>query len=604
MATDGEKLTKIIKDYGTPAAKAAISRAPSGGGSSKPATYAPGSLETMTAAQAAAAGKTTEYNALVNQYLAPHDITYNGSSPATVTSTGKAYIPNIANLGGTAPVYTPPPQPTVTGTGLLNGLQSATNVPTGWDAVTYANFKKANPNSEPTSEDTSRMLGASTAPDTYDQFLKNMGIPEAPAPERVDRQQIMKEAGVNDIQKRVNDLSAQIGMEQAKTQANLLSARDSAATEGGTEAIFGGRQAQIERESAIRLLPLTALYQAELGNLNTAKEMVNTFVQDEQNYQDRLYQWKSDLRSEALQYADTQQKRQYELQDRADANARDDANNLLDVKGKMFTAALENGQGALAQSIWKSTTIDEVYEKSAGIKTPEKVGDLTYKELNGQLYVLDNQGNVVRTIGDRTMTADEKAAAKVADQVTTQIPALESKVTQIDGLLESSYLIDAVGPNALSRLAPLSTFTAGKQNFIAEVEQLTSKETLDTLLALKAAGGTLGAISEKELGILQGSATTLNNLAVKQILDKDGKVIGQGRNGTGKVVGYEMSEADFKTQLNKIRTSTNNILTAARSQVKSGATTSGNNFTVESPLITTPGQGLTGGGFEYNYIQQ
>lgn len=50
------------------------------------------------------------------------------------------------------------------------------SVPTGWDATTYANFKAANPNLEPTPEDTLRMqlTGAGATPDQINSYISGL----------------------------------------------------------------------------------------------------------------------------------------------------------------------------------------------------------------------------------------------------------------------------------------------------------------------------------------------------------------------------------------------------------------------------------------------
>jgi hypothetical protein len=115
-------------------------------------------------------------------------------------------------------------------------------------------------------------------------------------------------------------------------------------------------------------------------------------------------------------------------------------------------------------------------------------------------------------------------------------------LTLVNGLITKVGDANAVGPNALSRMNLSNWFTGEKGDFIAGVQQLTSQETLNQLLTLKKAGGTLGALSEKELQTLQSSATKINSWAIK---DKDGNV-----------KGYNTTEASFKTELERIQTLT------------------------------------------------
>ncbi len=129
--------------------------------------------------------------------------------------------------------------------------------------------------------------------------------------------------------------------------------------------------------------------------------------------------------------------------------------------------------------------------------------------------------------------------------------ALQDKITAIDGLIKSKGLNGVVGPNKLARFDPLAfnAFTGVQGDFIAGVSQLTNKETLDSLLALKKAGGTLGALSEGEGKLLANAATKINSWAQK---DKDGNV-----------TGYKTSEASFKKELETIKTLSDRALKEA-----------------------------------------
>ena len=119
---------------------------------------------------------------------------------------------------------------------------------------------------------------------------------------------------------------------------------------------------------------------------------------------------------------------------------------------------------------------------------------------------------------------------------------LHDKLTVIDGVLSNKGgLRGVVGPNKLARsgLFNFSTFTGSEGDFIAGVNQLTNQETLTTLLDLKKAGGTLGALSEGEGRLLREAATKINSWAKK---DKDGNVYG-----------YRTSEKSFEEELKTLR---------------------------------------------------
>lgn len=156
----------------------------------------------------------------------------------------------------------------------------------------------------------------------------------------------------------------------------------------------------------------------------------------------------------------------------------------------------------------------------------------------------------------------EAKTAAAQQQKEASLPVLDNKITIIDGLLANKNGLSAmVGPNAYSRLANPYTalISSEKQDFIAGVNQLISQSTLDALLALKAQGGTLGALSEKEGAMLKEAASKIGTWAII----KDGQT-----------VGYDTSEKSFVDELNTIKASTQRIKDAINASKGTQATLS------------------------------
>lgn len=130
----------------------------------------------------------------------------------------------------------------------------------------------------------------------------------------------------------------------------------------------------------------------------------------------------------------------------------------------------------------------------------------------------------------------QQDAQRMARETVTTV---QDKIDDISNLLTHSGMKGTVGAYGIARWTPLSPDKADKQAFIGKVQQLISRETLDTLINLKAAGGTLGALSDQERVMLQNAASAIGFWAI----EKDGKV-----------VGYEIDEASFKAELETIQT--------------------------------------------------
>lgn len=121
------------------------------------------------------------------------------------------------------------------------------------------------------------------------------------------------------------------------------------------------------------------------------------------------------------------------------------------------------------------------------------------------------------------------------------VTPIREKLTLLGGLIDKVDNSGAVGTNPLARTSLTSWATGARQDFVGGVKQLTSQETLNALLELKKAGGTLGALSDGERFMLQESASKIGAWEMK-----DGK--GQG---TGF---YNVSEKSFKEELVRLQT--------------------------------------------------
>jgi hypothetical protein len=125
--------------------------------------------------------------------------------------------------------------------------------------------------------------------------------------------------------------------------------------------------------------------------------------------------------------------------------------------------------------------------------------------------------------------------------------------------------------NVIHPITSASNFLTGaKSNYVAGVQQLTNQETLNNLLQLKQAGGTLGALNESEGQMLRDAATKINNWAVK---DADGNV-----------TGYNTSEENFNAELQRLRDLAQKAVDKAKgvsTADNSGVTSGGVKYTIE-----------------------
>jgi len=199
-----------------------------------------------------------------------------------------------------------------------------------------------------------------------------------------------------------------------------------------------------------------------------------------------------------------------------------------DIKSNFATSKIELDAAKEEAALKKGKTEAEIKKIKSDIELANKEFEENKRQF-GLEYALN----------ERKQKLDElKEGIGTGSAATVEV--LDEKINLIDSLLNSKGLAGSVGPYAISRVTPLSVDKADRQEFAAGVNQLVNKETIDTLVNLKARGGTLGALSDQERVLLQSAATKIGTW-----MQKDDK-----GNPTGK---FEVSEKTFKKELNTLK---------------------------------------------------
>ena len=212
---------------------------------------------------------------------------------------------------------------------------------------------------------------------------------------------------------------------------------------------------------------------------------------------------------------------------------------LQKAKAAMVAEIAKNGGGsdtATIQAIQNAKDITEV--ASAGSKY---VGKMDF--LKSQADLAQTHAQTAKLKVDTQKIIDENNAKIAPATKAVQLAQAQTNISSVDSLLKDEAIRGAVGPSTLGRGffggGTIDSLTGAKQNFIAGIEQLRSQLNLDTLIKAKAQGATFGALSDQELRVLASAATRLGTWA---ITDKK----------TGQVTGYNVSEKEFKKELDKI----------------------------------------------------
>ena len=394
-------------------------------------------------------------------------------------------------------------------------------------------------------------------------------------------------AGIPQFNTQLNDINSQIKQLQSDATSATIRSEDRLAPSFAIQ----GEQTKIEHERAIKALGLNAIASTLQGNIALAQQQADRAVatefgpiQEQIDYAQKVF----DLNKETLTREDAKKallvQAQLDERQRLLDNQKEDkktiigwaaeaskngASSLLINKALAETdpnTALSILSGFLADPVAKQQALADLTQTRAQTKLTnaniKKLNEKTVETVSGvfkdivgadgkthSLLVNPKTGETIKDYGATPLTIEEKKAEDSKIQsAKTQIPVLTDKLSVIKDIQNSPYLNDIVGPNSASRISWTSILTGGKSDLLGKVNQLTSQETLNQLLQIKAAGGTFGALSEKELGILKDSATALNGVALHE-----------DASNPERITGFKASEDYVNAELKKLYDSTNNI---------------------------------------------
>lgn len=355
---------------------------------------------------------------------------------------------------------------------------------------------------------------------------------------------IEKESGINNYRKDVNNYSNQLNAITSSRDAEILKLEGQG--RGQTQGFIGGEQARINREAAIVALPVQAQLAAAQGNLELAQSRVNTLFQIKSQDISAQNSYKTNLANSVMQYANAAQQNilnaklgDIQKQEAAQQQAIQDAKQIA-------LQAIEYGQSSLASRIMgldpKSPTYAaDVRNVMAQLRKP--VAATAPKAPTLQNFGTSdapiwkeydyNTGTWKSVDGVTSSTNQVERNKTIADELAT-------KITNIGNLKRHKGLNSAVGAVGLGRVGFTDAFGA-KDEFIGKVEQLVSKEFLDTLISAKAEGATFGALTKPEQDALTNAATAIGQW---RMTDKE----------TGKTTGYDIDETSFKNELSTLLT--------------------------------------------------
>lgn len=415
------------------------------------------------------------------------------------------------------------------------------------------------------------------------------------------------EADTQPFRKQLNELNTQIKLHQANSIAREEAALNRV---GGTLSSNAIDYQQNRRTDAIEGLKLAAFAEAMQGNISIAETHAKAAVDAKYAEMEREIQTtKNNIYNNWESFTASEKKRaeatllQIDKDDALVARQKEEDKAILAVGMKLseygvdmktVQSVLESGDYKKALMLAGSKLQDpkaKIELENLRLETTLKKADIAKKSYELQLL---KKYNGLTPTEYRKKLEDEakevKAAKEESDKSRIQAEQLGGKITLLDSVLNSSAIDSVVGPTPLSRSAGskmgvFGRFAAGAalggaagapfsgvgaipgaliggtllaaqgvgdafgaaDTLIGQTEQFISKEFLQNLIDVKAAGATFGALTQKEQEALTAAATYIGQRRICG--GESGGVCKEG----SRVTNYDMSESDFKREIKKIQ---------------------------------------------------
>lgn len=403
--------------------------------------------------------------------------------------------------------------------------------------------------------------------DTYKQLLTTMGLPDVKAEfEKTQKRFTDLQVELNDKIAEVNDdpwITEGIRVSRIRNLQDKYEGRLQILTDQQKlyQAMYeqGVQEAQFVANAAFNQQKFDAEQSFNMAQLALKEQEARASLKST-NLRDQLA-IAAELRQQAADKDASAEKRiensRLSLKLIADMFGPDVINGMSATEKRKWEEATDIPAGSLNHIAIDDTKLDTSTVEVGGRKllinnqTGETIRDLGAADIEGVggRIVTINGANYIQN-PDGTFSAPTLPTVPVSQE---KLNAATGKINLIDSLLTSKGLAGSVGAYGITRFTPFIADKADRQDFFAGVQQLIGKETLDTLIGIKAQGGTLGALSDTELNILKESASKINTWMKK---DKKGQPTGK----------FEISEEMFKAELNKMKKSAQKIIDYARQE--------------------------------------
>jgi hypothetical protein len=312
-----------------------------------------------------------------------------------------------------------PPQPSYINPGTVNttGLVNANNPSLGItkDANGIVSLNPMVSATEPTEVSLARER-QNWAQEMLGNIPKKENILQSP-------EVVAQNAEVMKQRQEVNNYTSQLNAVIAKQNQDLLQLRGVGSREGVTEAVYGGQAATINREAAIKALPLQAAVATAQGNLSLAQDYLKQVVDMKTEQVNNDYAYKIAQFDVISNYVTNEEK--VRLDDLRTKNEREYNIKLNNIKSieEWSKIAIENGQSNLVAQISALNPQSPTFTTDLGKIT----GGIQAKPTTQTITATDASGRTTATtINTQTGAIISKADLGVVNKPSTTTTSFTS----------------------------------------------------------------------------------------------------------------------------------------------------------------------------------
>lgn len=304
------------------------------------------------------------------------------------------------------------------------------------------------------------------------------------------QRKVEKESGIKKYREEANNLSGQLNTITASRDAAVLSLEGQG--RGQTAGFIGGEQARINREAAIKALPIQAQLATAQGNVALAQDHINTWGKILMDDATNEYNNQKATNLSIFSYLNDAEKRRLDVIQKADDRAYAEQTNNINYQRSLASEAASYGLGGVSASILKldpksATFNQDIAGLQSRVMKPVAPVDTTPKvvSVNG----VDSVWNPTTKQFEAITVGGDSGLKTIKD---AEIKDLSETWTAKNSVLS---LVDSLQKNIKEN---------GTQNLFGKTSGERTGDTTNLLLAMKNLEKT-GALDAGTIKVLEGT---------------------------------------------------------------------------------------------------